>query len=176
MWWIGDWWAFGDHNYGERASQAAGVNGDGYQFQSLMDAGWVARKIETSRRREGLSWNHHKEVAALDPDEQDEFLDKAIEDGWTRNQLRTHVRRRNQDIRRKAKSLEALEAGKYTVIYADPPWRYENPPIGGSNRSIENQYPTMDLDEICALEVDSVAAPRRRLGAEAPGRSGVRIG
>ena len=123
-----------------------------------MDAGWVSRQIETSRRREVLSWSHHKEVAALEPDEQDEFLDKAIDEGWTRNELRTHVRRRNQDNRRKAKSLTALEAGKYTVIYADPPWRYENPPIGGSNRSIENQYPTMGLDEICALEVDSVAA------------------
>ena len=22
MWWIGDWWAFGDHKYGERAAQA----------------------------------------------------------------------------------------------------------------------------------------------------------
>ena len=37
------------------------------------------------------------------------------------------------------------------VLYADPPWRYENPPIGASNRSIENHYPTMTLEEICAL-------------------------
>lgn len=47
----------------------------------------------------------------------------------------------------------------YPVIYADPPWRYENPPIGASNRSIENHYPTMTLDEICAMPVAEMAAP-----------------
>ena len=39
------------------------------------------------------------------------------------------------------------------MVYADPPWRYENPPIGATNRSIENHYPTMGLEEICALPV-----------------------
>jgi N6-adenosine-specific RNA methylase IME4 len=47
----------------------------------------------------------------------------------------------------------------YPVIYADPPWRYENPPMGGTNRSIENHYPTMSLDEICAMPVSELAAP-----------------
>lgn len=47
-------------------------------------------------------------------------------------------------------------AAKYPVIYADPPWRYENPPMGASNRSIENHYPTMSLDEICALPVRDI--------------------
>lgn len=46
---------------------------------------------------------------------------------------------------------------KYPVIYADPPWRYENPPIGASSRSIENHYPTMTLEEICALPVGDLA-------------------
>jgi len=46
----------------------------------------------------------------------------------------------------------------YPVIYADPPWRYENPPMGASNRSIENHYPTMTLEEICALPVSEMAA------------------
>lgn len=46
---------------------------------------------------------------------------------------------------------------RFPIIYADPPWRYENPPIGASNRSIENHYPTMTLDEICALPVNDLA-------------------
>lgn len=46
---------------------------------------------------------------------------------------------------------------RYPVIYADPPWRYENPPMGGTNRSIENHYPTMTLEEICALPVAELA-------------------
>ena len=47
---------------------------------------------------------------------------------------------------------------KYPIIYADPPWQYENPPMGGGNRSIENHYPTMTLDEICAMPVSDLCA------------------
>jgi len=40
---------------------------------------------------------------------------------------------------------------KYDVIYADPPWRYK---FSKSNsRQIENQYPTMSLDDIKTLSV-----------------------
>jgi N6-adenosine-specific RNA methylase IME4 len=46
---------------------------------------------------------------------------------------------------------------RYPIIYADPPWRYENPPMGGGNRSIENHYPTMTLEEICAMPVGDLA-------------------
>lgn len=46
---------------------------------------------------------------------------------------------------------------RYSVIYADPPWRYENPPMGGTNRSIENHYPTMTLEDICAMPVADLA-------------------
>lgn len=46
---------------------------------------------------------------------------------------------------------------RYPIIYADPPWQYENPPIGATNRAIENHYPTMTLDEICALPVSGLA-------------------
>jgi len=49
-------------------------------------------------------------------------------------------------------------AERYPVIYADPPWRYENAPMGGDNRAIENHYPTMTLEEICALPVGALAA------------------
>lgn len=52
-----------------------------------------------------------------------------------------------------------LDTGtKYPVIYADPPWRYENPPMGAGNRAIENHYPTMTLEEICAMPVAELAA------------------
>lgn len=47
---------------------------------------------------------------------------------------------------------------RYPVIYADPPWRYENPPIGATSRAIENHYPTMTLEEICAMPVGKLAA------------------
>ena len=41
------------------------------------------------------------------------------------------------------------------MIYADPPWRYEF--VESESRAIENQYPTLAIDEICALDVPSIS-------------------
>jgi N6-adenosine-specific RNA methylase IME4 len=43
-----------------------------------------------------------------------------------------------------------VTAQRYGVIYADPPWRYDN---GTPGREIERHYPTMTQQEICALDV-----------------------
>ncbi|MBY0430773.1 MAG: DNA methyltransferase [Rhodospirillales bacterium] len=51
-----------------------------------------------------------------------------------------------------------LERGKYTVIYADPPWRYRTFSDKGLGRSAESHYQTMTLEEICALPVKDLAA------------------
>lgn len=47
--------------------------------------------------------------------------------------------------------------GTFPVLYADPPWRYEH--AASESRAIENQYPTMELDAICALPVSQVTTP-----------------
>ena len=44
---------------------------------------------------------------------------------------------------------------KYSVIYADPPWRYHN---GGLTRGPERHYPTMPIEDIRALPVAELAA------------------
>lgn len=43
----------------------------------------------------------------------------------------------------------------YPLILADPPWRYL---MGDTDRSVENHYPTMALEDICALPVARLAA------------------
>ena len=54
----------------------------------------------------------------------------------------------------------------YQVIYADPPWRYA---VTQSNsRKIENQYPTMEVADICALNVPSADNAVLYLWATAP--------
>lgn len=94
MWAIGDWWRFGEHRYGERAAQALDSR---YAFGTLSNAGYVAGAIETSRRREVLSFAHHQEVAALPSDEQDYWLDEAERGEWTRNELRARIKRGTTD-------------------------------------------------------------------------------
>lgn len=46
---------------------------------------------------------------------------------------------------------------KFPVVYCDPPWKYDY--AKADNRAIENQYPTMSLDEICALPFQDIATP-----------------
>jgi N6-adenosine-specific RNA methylase IME4/ParB-like chromosome segregation protein Spo0J len=45
--------------------------------------------------------------------------------------------------------------GTFPVIFADPPWRYDYAET--DTRAIENQYPTMAIEDICALPVASIA-------------------
>lgn len=61
---------------GEKYAQAIDVTG--YEYGTLQNFGWVAGRIETSRRRDVLSWSHHAEVAALEPSEQDCLIRGAL--------------------------------------------------------------------------------------------------
>lgn len=47
------------------------------------------------------------------------------------------------------------DAGGFSVIYADPPWRYADK---GCNGAAEGHYSTMSLEQICALPVSRVAS------------------
>jgi N6-adenosine-specific RNA methylase IME4 len=46
---------------------------------------------------------------------------------------------------------------KYPIILADPAWRYDVAPVGVHSRDIEEHYPTMALEDICALPVSQIA-------------------
>ena len=48
-----------------------------------------------------------------------------------------------------------MKTKKYSIIYADPPWRYSAKNVQGS---AENHYPTMSIEELCALPVEELAA------------------
>ena len=50
------------------------------------------------------------------------------------------------------------EPGKYSVIYADPPWQYRVWSKKGTGRSAESHYSTMSLEDIKALPVHLLAA------------------
>lgn len=47
-------------------------------------------------------------------------------------------------------------AERFPIIYGDPPWRYEH--VASESRAIENQYPTMALEEICDLKIGDAIA------------------
>ena len=43
----------------------------------------------------------------------------------------------------------------YGVVYIDPPWTFEVRSENGKDRSEQNHYPTMTLDEIIELNIQA---------------------
>lgn len=87
---IGDLLLFGSARYGERYSQ--GMDATGLAYSTLSTYVYVCEHVPQSRRRQALGFGHHKAVAALEPADQKKWLDKAEEEGLTREQLRDRIR------------------------------------------------------------------------------------
>ena len=47
---------------------------------------------------------------------------------------------------------------KYNIIYADPPWTFETYSDKGKDKSAENHYPCMNIDDIYNLPVQDISA------------------
>ncbi|WJY37073.1 LmbU family transcriptional regulator [Streptomyces sp. P9-2B-2] len=89
-WWLGDWLVYGKDNYVDRYQR--GIRAAGLKYQTLRNYAWVSRRFGLSRRRAGLSFQHHAEVASRPVDEQEWWLDRAEELSWTTKQLRNSIR------------------------------------------------------------------------------------
>lgn len=100
-------------------------------------------------------------VAELPADEQDQLVARGERDilaAAKKIRDAKNSKRRAEKVARiveinKGNADLAFGGCKFVIVSADPPWRYERPLIGDSDRSIENKYPTMSLDDICAMPV-----------------------
>jgi hypothetical protein len=73
---VGDWINYGEKRYGKMYEEA--LQRTGLAYQTLMDFGYVARKVEISLRNENLDFTHHRVVAKLKtPDEKKHWLKMA---------------------------------------------------------------------------------------------------
>jgi len=90
QWWLGDWLRYGTAKWGEKYVEASRITG--YDVRSLTNMASLSACFEISRRRDNLSWSHHAVVAALDPDEQDRWLDMATAERLSVADLRIELR------------------------------------------------------------------------------------
>jgi len=141
QWWIGDWLNFGERRYGEMYAQAV----DETQGRTWRDYKWVSSNVKMSIRIDNLSFNHHRIVAPLEPEKQSYWLDRAEKEKLSVTALRQAIKHEKL-----LTNAGKIPNGKYLIIYADPPWKYNN---SGFIESAEDQYPTMELEDICNLEV-----------------------
>lgn len=60
--------------------------------------------------------------------------------------------------------LEYCQGQKYSTIYADPPWRFQNRTgkVAPENKKL-NRYETLDLESIKNMPIKEIAAPKSHL-------------
>lgn len=120
-WWLGDWWRFGERQYGDMASQGskdAVEDITGYTYGTVRNAARVASQFEFARRRANLSFAHHYEVTALEPDEQDQWLEFAETEGLSHKALRAEISK-SRYIEAQARVHEASAPEHGLVIEQD---------------------------------------------------------
>jgi hypothetical protein len=94
-WWWGDALNFGERQYDGKMYEQA-IADTGLSYNHLAHAKLVARRFEFWRRRQNLTWSHHREVAGITDDaEQDRLLDEAERSNWSKKALRTVVGQRH---------------------------------------------------------------------------------
>lgn len=91
-----------------------------------------------------------QKVARLEPDKQRAIIEKVLS-----GEAKSVVDARRLVNKETAKEVPP-PSGKYRVIYADPPWSYGNKLVDGYGAA-ENHYPTMTIEELCALPVKDLA-------------------
>lgn len=90
QWLIGDWVVKGEYVYNQTYDQIAVMTG--YEMKTLYEYAYVARQIDFSIRMENLSFGHHQAVAALEPDQQQYWLEQASAGQWSISRLRKAMR------------------------------------------------------------------------------------
>lgn len=82
-WQIGDWWVYGQQEYGDRKALVESEEWTGPVYGTCKNTAVVCRSFERSRRRDLLTFTHHVVVAALPAEQADSLLD------WCEGPLKT---------------------------------------------------------------------------------------
>lgn len=86
-------------------------------------------------------------LSKVEPVKQVEIITK-IDSG---SNAKSAIIESNREDRFETLTSPKMPVGKYSVILADPPWKYQFSET--TSREIENQYPTMDLSDIKSMSI-----------------------
>jgi len=152
-WWLADWLRYGDSRDDWQSKIDQVVDSSELSEKTAKNVRAIGA-IPKSRRRETVDFSTHGEVAALEADEQVEFLNLAEERQLSQRDLRLAIR---ASRRRKVIDGQAVLEGMFRVLYADPPWIYGDRPPSGSGA--EQHYPGLSIEELCRLPVAAHTTP-----------------
>ena len=89
QWLIGDWLNYGAWAWGDKYQPVA--EAIGYDEKTLRNYAWVARNVVLSLRKDKLSFGHHNIVAGFPADEQNYWLNRAVDEGLSIAKLRKAI-------------------------------------------------------------------------------------
>ncbi|MFF4139210.1 LmbU family transcriptional regulator [Streptomyces mirabilis] len=141
-WWLGDWLVYGKDHYADRYQ--LGIRTAGLKYQTLRNYAWVSRRFEIPRRRAGLTFQHHAEVASLPCDKQEKWLNDAETKGWTTKQLRNAI-----------KAIDAAESA--TAPRPDSPRQLALPGHRIDRWHKAAEHSGVDFDKWVLVTLDSAA-------------------
>jgi N6-adenosine-specific RNA methylase IME4 len=155
--WIGDWARFGEKKgftgrYTDPKVYDELEEITGLERKTLQNFKSVTDKVDSSRRREDLSFGHHSEVSKLPPEKQEAFLKQASEEKLSVRDLRETIRKADVQF---VENVQ-LPDDKFQVIYADPPWKYGNS-MPDYFTEQANHYPLMTIQELCEMPIKDIA-------------------
>lgn len=77
-----------------------------HNYKSIAES--TAEVRESSPRGEQLNFSHYREVAPLEPEQQEYFLNKASEEKLSVRQLRKEMRKTDEEKRKEMRALHSL--------------------------------------------------------------------
>jgi N6-adenosine-specific RNA methylase IME4 len=116
--------------------------------------------LKQAARAGNVSIDAAAAVATLPPERQNEVANKGgnafiqAAKAVRQQKARERTSKRMADVAAQAKVDCPLPDRKYPVLLADPPWKYDR--FVPDDRQIENQYPTMTVEQIAALPVPGI--------------------
>lgn len=111
MWLLGDWLAYGHANYAKEQWGGRSPTGlyeqlsleTGYSISTLKNAKYLCSNLDSSRRRDNLTFSHALEIVSMAPKEEvTEWIDKVTTEPVTVKKLREQLRRAQSDHRRES--------------------------------------------------------------------------
>ena len=91
QWWIGDTLNYRNRRFASQKYTFAMLE-TGFSKGYLANMASVAKRFETSRRREVLPWAYHADVRGLTDEEQNRWLDQCQAENWSRKELRKQLK------------------------------------------------------------------------------------
>ena len=149
----------------ERQAEAGKQRGRGGQQAGklLLNSGKAIDATRDAARQFGVSPDSLRKYEVVKKRGTEAQIQGVLSDEMSLNQAHKQVKAKQRKAEKMEKMRVAAQTtitplnklGKFSIIYADPPWQYEHETQG--RQEIENIYPTMLLGDIMKLPINEIA-------------------